>query len=109
MPGRWVIIDGWVVAVENASAGNRSGLSQDRPAAVGTRGVLLKDGATASRSELVELGIGALPLGGDPGIADQTARRVYRDRFLVRIQNRKLRHTATVDGKSHRCFTLGDA
>jgi hypothetical protein len=35
VPGRWVIIDRRFVSVENASAGNRSGLRQDGPAASG--------------------------------------------------------------------------
>src|SRR5208283_3218451 len=48
--------------------------SQHRSFAVGAGGVLFQDRVTACRAELVELGIRALLLGGDPRIADQAAR-----------------------------------
>ena len=46
---------------------------QHRPAAIGAGGVLLEHRGAAGGAQLVELRIGALFLGGDPRIADQTA------------------------------------
>ena len=46
---------------------------QHWPGAIGTGGVLLAYRVAAGSAPLVELGIGALFLGGDPCVADQTA------------------------------------
>ena len=48
---------------------------QHRPGAIGAGGVLLEDRVAAGGAQLVELRIGALFLGGDPRVADQTAQR----------------------------------
>ena len=45
--------------------------SKHRPVAVCPGRVLLVDGAASGGAELVALGIGALLIGGDPGVADQ--------------------------------------
>ena len=52
---------------------------QHGPAAIGAGGMLLEDRGAAGRAQLVELRIGALFLGGDPCVADQTA---WRRRFF---------------------------
>ena len=46
---------------------------QHRPAAIGAGGVLLEDVGAAGGAQFVELRIGALLLGGDARVADQTA------------------------------------
>ena len=47
---------------------------QHRPGAIGAGGVLLEHRGAAGGAQFVELRIGALFLGGDPRVADQTAR-----------------------------------
>ena len=46
---------------------------QHRPAAVGAGGMLLQHHGAPGGLQFIELRIGALVLGRDPGIADQTA------------------------------------
>ena len=55
---------------------------QHRPAAVCAGGVLLEHGGAAGRAQLVELRIGALFLGRDPRIANQTAWRAACGGFV---------------------------
>jgi len=65
-----------------AEAGHDQGLAganiaqqarQHGPTAIGAGGVFFTDGCAAGRAKLVELRIGALLVGGDAGVADQTA------------------------------------
>ena len=46
---------------------------QHRPAAIGAGGVLFEDRGAAGCAQFVQLRIGALLVGGDPRIADQSA------------------------------------
>jgi hypothetical protein len=48
-------------------------VAQQAGCAIDTGGMLLKHRRTAGRAQLIALRIGAMVLGGDPGIADEAA------------------------------------